>query len=149
MENNLRQDLIELIDYDLWANEQWAPVIDQMTANARVAEVWSHILRAQVTWYDRSINEGDMPALPDDVMAALRITAQTWKELMLICDVEAYVSYKTNSGDQFFSLISDVVRHLVNHGTFHRGELRAYAATMGVAFPETDYILWKRLQPIG
>ena len=144
MENNLRDDLIELLTYDLWANEQWAPLVGQMSDRPRAAEVWDHILRAQIIWYDRSINEGDMPTLPEDRVEALRVSTQTWIDLMRICDVTAYISYKTMSGEQSFSLISDIVRHLVNHGTYHRGELRAYAAELGLAFPETDFILWKR-----
>ena len=38
---------------------------------------------------------------------------------------------------------AEVLRHVVNHGTYHRGQVAALLKVHGVDFPETDYISWK------
>lgn len=38
---------------------------------------------------------------------------------------------------------AEVLRHVVNHGTYHRGQVAALLKLHGVDFPETDYISWK------
>jgi len=41
---------------------------------------------------------------------------------------------------------AEVLRHVVNHGTYHRGQVAALLKLHGVDFPETDYISWKSRQ---
>ena len=38
---------------------------------------------------------------------------------------------------------AEVLRHVVNHGTYHRGQVAALLKLHGVDYPETDYISWK------
>ncbi len=38
---------------------------------------------------------------------------------------------------------AEVLRHVVNHGTYHRGQIAALLKLHGIDFPETDYISWK------
>ncbi len=38
---------------------------------------------------------------------------------------------------------AEVLRHVVNHGTYHRGQVAALLKLHGLDFPETDYISWK------
>ncbi len=38
---------------------------------------------------------------------------------------------------------AEVLRHVVNHGTYHRGQVAALLKLHGIDFPETDYISWK------
>ena len=38
---------------------------------------------------------------------------------------------------------AEVLRHVVKHGTYHRGQVGALLKMHGVYFPETDYTSWK------
>ncbi len=38
---------------------------------------------------------------------------------------------------------AEVLCHVVNHGTYHRGQVAALLKLHDVDFPETDYICWK------
>jgi uncharacterized damage-inducible protein DinB len=38
---------------------------------------------------------------------------------------------------------AEVLCHVVNHGTYHRGQIYALLKLQSVDFPETDYISWK------
>ena len=46
-------------------------------------------------------------------------------------------------GDALRASPAEVLRHVVNHGTYHRGQVAALLKLHGVDYPETDYISWK------
>jgi len=39
-----------------------------------------------------------------------------------------------------------VYRHVVNHATYHRGQIASKLGRLGVAPPKTDFIFWAVLQ---
>jgi uncharacterized damage-inducible protein DinB len=48
------------------------------------------------------------------------------------------------AGEPFLQPNHEVVRHVINHGTYHRGQLRMLAELDGIAWPETDMIFFFR-----
>ena len=46
-------------------------------------------------------------------------------------------------GDALRASPAEVLRHVVNHGTYHRGQVAALLKLHGADYPETDYISWK------
>lgn len=138
----LRSQLADLFDYELWANRRWDQACEQLGDAAH--KIREHMLRAQEIWYSRCLSEADLPARSENLADALAAMAEHWKELIRTCDPTAYVSYQTLAGDKFVNLLEDIARHVVNHGTYHRGQLRAIAEAHSVEFLETDFILWRR-----
>jgi uncharacterized damage-inducible protein DinB len=77
--------------------------------------------------------------------ADLRRSVQDWKEFIKVEDLDRVVDYKTLRGDPFSNTVTEIARHVINHGTYHRGELRGRAGERGLdGFEETDYILFCR-----
>lgn len=140
--STLSKMLMDGFEYEAWANDQWAPLVPALGETG--AKIWAHMLKTQTLWYSRCLGEEELPTLPEDIGAALREMSGHWRDLLRICDPEAYVSYTTTTGETYMSLLEDIARHVVNHGTYHRGQLRIIAEHEGIAFPETDLILWKR-----
>ncbi len=139
-----RDRLIEGFEYEQWANGLWSPVVPHLGAAGK--EVWEHMLIVQVIWYRRALNHDELPDLPSDTSAALHMVGTMWIDLIRTSDPTAYVSYTNSKGESYFDLLGDLARHVVNHGTYHRGQLRALAGAAGVEFPETDFTLWKHQQ---
>ena len=126
--------------YDAWANARWAPSVRQMGEPA--AKVFQHVLNAQTIWYGRCVEETpELPAATDEALAAM---GEHWAELIRISDPTAFASYTRADGEMQFMMVEDIARHVINHGTYHRGQLRAMAEAAGVEFPETDYIIYRR-----
>ena len=53
--------------------------------------------------------------------------------------------YKNLAGASFSSLRRDVLHHVLNHSTYHRGQLITMGRQLGIQNPpSTDYIFWAR-----
>ena len=134
----MRVFLSEGLEYDLWANLKWVALLNQLP---QAEAVLRHVLQSQRIWIERCLGVESVRPWPDDLEAALRTANEDWKELVRISDPEAFVTYDRN-GKTHFETIEQITRHVINHGTYHRGQLRAYAEDL--EFPETDFILFIR-----
>lgn len=140
----MKNHLIEGFEYDLWANLLWLETVPKLPFAEHALEVLHHVARAQQIWAERSYGSGELPVLTDDIKQNLHSTFAAWKELLSICDPNAYVAYE-REGVIHHQMIVDIARHVINHGTYHRGHLRGLCDAAGITdFPETDYIRYIR-----
>jgi uncharacterized damage-inducible protein DinB len=60
-------------------------------------------------------------------------------------DLNEVLHYKTMRGDLFSQPVKEIVLHINNHGTYHRGQLVTMLRQLGVEkLPQLDYILFSR-----
>ena len=59
-------------------------------------------------------------------------------------DFNKILSYKNSKGVQFSNTIRDMLFHIVNHSTYHRGQIATDCKTHGISPLVTDYIFYKR-----
>ncbi len=52
------------------------------------------------------------------------------------------LTYLNTKNEKWTYRLSEILIHVVNHGTYHRGQLTHLLRDMGLAAPSTDYILW-------
>lgn len=134
-------------DYDKWANHQWLDSLDGFRHLERPFQVLEHILDAQFTWLERCgaiihPQKVDVPLkqLFDDSIGG-------WNDLVQSNDFDEIIVYQNSKGEQFAQPFGHIALHVINHGTYHRGQLRALAEQDGyTAFPETDLIFYLREQ---
>lgn len=138
------------IDYDLWANRQWLAVLPKFQDQEAAQKVMTHILFAQWAWLRRAVagTKADVKIPPEPLEASeptVLAFHKAWKSLLTqVPDRSAVIKYNTFKGDSFENSIEEIYRHLLNHGTYHRGQLRALAEAESLDFPETDYIFYAR-----
>ncbi|WP_068830444.1 DinB family protein [Pseudomonas sp. BMS12] len=73
----------------------------------------------------------------------LEVGVAAWRnQLDGLTDVEllAPISYRNMAGEPFQWPLLDIVSHLVNHGTHHRGQITAALTALGRPAPKLDYI---------
>ncbi len=58
--------------------------------------------------------------------------------------LEAPIVYRTLNGQEYRNKLADLVRHLVNHSTYHRGQVATQLRQLGTAPPSTDFIQYRR-----
>ncbi|MBS1706116.1 MAG: hypothetical protein JST40_09595 [Armatimonadetes bacterium] len=133
--------LIAGFAYDRWATELWTPIVAQIPGGDAI---FQHVLDAQQIWYDRCIGREELPELPNDTGAAIAAMSRAFVDVIHLADLSAYVSYTMRSGESAFSYLGVILRHVINHGTHHRGQLRQMAENAGVDWPDTDLIIWHR-----
>jgi uncharacterized damage-inducible protein DinB len=150
------QDLHTLLDYNYWARDRMLEALEQLSTEQFTRDVGgsfasAHMLGAEIVWYMRWQGEspGVMPK-PDRFadLAALRAEWREHEAKMRAFlgslgqgDVERVYAYKLTTGPTGESPFWQMLQHLVNHGTYHRGQVTTLLRQMGVKPPQsTDMI---------
>lgn len=159
----MKEWMFESLDYDLWANRRWADALSSVSTDLvtgpwaeriglpnmwpdfpaggdRTTAIFSHILWAQRIWITRC---GVTVALHDSSDARNWIAPlhEAWSRLMDRGDVYDWVDYKNTAGVPGRRTLGEIARHVLNHSTYHRGQLREAAeAVPGLVIPGTDLV---------
>ncbi|MCM8568082.1 damage-inducible protein DinB [Gramella jeungdoensis] len=111
--------------------------------------LFSHILNAQKIWNFRI--EGDDQKVDvwkvyhkEDLM---EIENENFERSVSICersDLNKKISYTNSKGEQYQNSIHEILFHIVNHSTYHRGQIAAELRKSGLEPVVSDYIFYKR-----
>jgi uncharacterized damage-inducible protein DinB len=142
---DIRHDLLERFDYDLWANRKWWTALGRFKDLAQAQTTLEHILMAQRIWLSRlgiEVSQASENLGMDDVMVFVN---QAWRMVVSDSPLDQPVTYQNLVGFEFTNTVGQIAGHVVNHGSYHRGQLRGQAQSEGMEnFPETDLILFYR-----
>lgn len=144
-------DLSALIDYNYWARDRLLEAVAALTSEqftrdlgssfGSVRDTIAHICDAESIWLSRWKGEQPTgfkaPSRIGDVAAARR----EWEELetgirefvsRLGPDrVQLAIEYKDMRGNARSDLFWQMVRHVVNHGSYHRGQVTTMLRQLG------------------
>lgn len=115
----------------------------------------NHILWADRTWMARIVGEevpgGTFDTIQADDLAALR-EAREAEDARIAAHVDSLddgalarpLRYANTRGEQFAQPLGQVLGHLFNHQTHHRGQAHAILTGLGRDAPEMDLIYYLR-----
>ena len=144
-----------LLDYHYWARDRLLPAVERLTPEQYTRDLGSsfpsvratlcHIYLADLVWYRRWQGEspsGSIAAEPFDDVAALW---QAWRELESryreylesLGDegVGRTIAYTLLSGASGASVIWQMLQHVVNHASYHRGQVTTMLRQLGAEPP--------------
>ena len=146
------------LNYHAWASERLIEaasaltpqelIRDFATADHNVLGTLVHVYAADRIWLSRI--EGSPPAhflVPEQDMhlkvlrsdwPALLERWKQWGALLTEESIHRDVSYKSTKGDAFVTPAWQIVLHVVNHGTHHRGQVSGFLRAMGRIPPSLD-----------
>lgn len=132
--NQISGHLMRGFDYDLWANLRWLSWTDQMPDPARARHILTHMCDCQQWWLSRvGRAEGELPD-EVDLEFTLRRLNEDWKAAALAIPPDQIFKWEAEG------TFEDIARHVLHHGTFHRGHLRGLAEAGGFTqFDDTDF----------
>ncbi len=148
----MRDYLHKLFKYNHWANTGLAQHIkNQSFPLPEVLERLSHVVAAEEIWYSR-VAGLDFELLPlfeaqpwEILTPRLENSAQRW--LGLVDQTENFkqvISYHTTSGTPLQTSLDDILCHVANHGTYHRGQIATLMRQGGQEPMVTDYVAFCR-----
>ncbi len=70
---------------------------------------------------------------------------EQWETLITRSSLEQIIVYKTFDGAEFNNSFEEITRHVVNHGSYHRGQIAMMLRLLGHKPPATDWILYSRI----
>jgi len=137
----MREWLLESFKYDHWANRIWADwlaiVADERLLElgnrqaalpdfpegpARANEVFCHSVWANAVWL-RRIGE-DILFEGYDPAQWLETILAGWMRVFQTRDLDERIEYCNFRGEPGNLSISEIARHVMDHGAYHRGQLR-------------------------
>lgn len=143
----------ELLEYNRQMNRQIIlAMIQQKEKVSEKSLKWmNHILNAQElyhtriepaykaygSWHMRELE--DLESVNDDLH---HVTEGILKRF----ELDTMIHYTTTKGIPMQNTVQDIVFHIVNHGTYHRGQIAADFRNTGLEPLVTDYVFWKRYQ---
>ena len=143
-----REILVAGFRYDDWANQLWLESILRKGVGAPDRAIFSHILSAGKIWLLRC--QGESPIkMPEVAVTAEEIESATFQWITLLSEtpVDREIRYRRTTGEELQLSLREIVLHVLNHGTYHRGELRGLCRARGDEdFPETDRYSFTLLQ---
>lgn len=151
--------------FNLWANTLLLVIVENLSEAQQTAEIRSsfpslyktvlHLLDAESIWWQRLKLQEKIVRPSDDFNGSF---AELSKQLQ--AQNKLWIDWATNAGEHAFQHefiyfnskkerfkqpVYQMLLHLFNHGTYHRGQLVTLLRQLGVEqIPSTDFIEWSR-----
>ncbi|MDO3625149.1 DinB family protein [Mucilaginibacter sp. BT774] len=149
----MKDYFIRLLHYDRYANLRILAALLQTEDRTKAEQLMAHLLIAQQVWLGRCIGKpASVTTLWPDWKAntfeqIINDNHSQWLTFLVGAsnnDFEQSIYYKNLQGDTFETRLSDILTHLINHGTHHRAQVGQHLKLVGIGLPGTDYILFAR-----
>ncbi len=158
------EKLQELYRYNSWANARIFEAASKVSPEdfvrtlpssfSSLRETLLHIVSAEWIWLERWKGNSP-PGFPDEEKnGSFQSLRDRWRRVD--SDVLAFVSsiapdgleniirYKNTAGNQYENPLGDLLRHVVNHSTYHRGQVTTILRTLGAKTVSTDLLFFYR-----
>jgi uncharacterized damage-inducible protein DinB len=157
--------LQQLAAYNIWANALLMEILKKLPGELHQKEIPSsfnslektvlHMWNAESVWWQRmKLQEritGPMESFNgkmEDAIEGLTLQNKQWNEWINKAQehhLQHVFQYQNFKGEQFKQPIYQMLLHLFNHGTYHRGQIVNMLRQLGVEkIPQTDFIVWSR-----
>ena len=152
----------ELYDYNHWANQRvlsaMTPLTDDMfTRNmgnsfVSLRDTLAHILGAEWIWLERWLGRSPKALLSASDFPTLQALQRSWAAVRL--DQNQYiqtlvpdrlnddVSYTNTRGERYSYALWRQMLHVINHSSYHRGQVTTLLRQMGAEPAGTDLLVY-------
>jgi uncharacterized damage-inducible protein DinB len=147
------EDLGTLLDYHYWARDRVLDAASGLTADqfsrnlgssfGSVRDTLAHIYSAEWAWYSRWNGTSPAAMLPADEFPDVASIRQAWTahEVKMRAFLESLgepgvtrvFEYKGFGGQPGSSVFWQMLQHLVNHASYHRGQVTTLLRQLGAA----------------
>ena len=157
-----KEDIRLLLAYDRWANaellkmasrltpEQWT--IDLSTSHHCVQATLTHILAAEWIWLKRCQGVSPKALLDPKDFPTLESLREKWAELeqgqeQLLSEetdesLARIIAYTNSKGEQWAYPLGQIMQHVVNHSSYHRGQVIGMLRQLGAEVVMTDFLAY-------
>lgn len=157
-------EIRRLYAFNRWANLRFLDALGALSDEElgremhssfpNVAATLVHLLGAEWIWLERWLGRspGTFPDATE--LTSVQAVRERWDALWAdqqaflgslgAADVSRPVTYRNMAGIEYTQPLGDLLRHVVNHATYHRGQLTTLLRQLGHAAPATDLVLFYR-----
>lgn len=142
----------ELFEYSHHYNQKLINVIAEQPdkVSDKTIKLLNHVLNAHHIWNCRIALKPNTYRVWDihSNQDLKQIDDDNYKDTMAILnnpyDLEGFVDYATTQKQKFNNKVKDILFHIINHATYHRGQIASDLRQSGIEPIVTDFIFYKR-----
>ena len=163
-------DLQTMLDYHYWARDRMFAAIERLTPEQynrdlgssfkSVRDTLTHMYAAEWAWFKRWQGESPTALLPADRFPDLASLETVWRDhegrmRAFIGSLDEngtsrVIHYTLLSGQSGASPIWQMLQHVVNHASYHRGQLTTMLRQLGAEPPKSvDMIAYYRVKEVA
>jgi uncharacterized damage-inducible protein DinB len=140
-----------LFAYNHHINLQLAKIFqeDHEKFPEKAVKLFNHLLNAQHIWNNR-IDSKESPFGVWDIHPRVELTFIEQKNhdrslsILEEFDLDKTVQYANTKGQFFENSLQDILFHMINHSTYHRGQIALLFRDHGLEPLVSDYIFYRR-----
>jgi uncharacterized damage-inducible protein DinB len=156
------EDAITLLDYHYWARDRMLDAVEALTTAQYTRDLGSsfgsvrdtvvHTYGAEWNWYLRWVGNSptsmpDATQFPD--VATVRAAWKSQEEKIRLFvhalasagELGRVVRYRTLAGEEMQSVFSHMLQHVVNHASYHRGQVTTMLRQLGAPPPKSQDLI--------
>ena len=143
--------LIKLFEYNDWANKRVLELLQkEKVDDEKILTLMSHVLAAELLWLKRIVPSDQMYEIwkmytLEELCNMQQISSNNW--LAFIRSSHSFtnnIAYKNTKGQNHVSEVSNILIHVVNHATHHRGQIAMLLRQKEIVPIDTDFIIYDR-----
>ena len=159
-----KEDLDRLLEYTVWANHRVMRVAatlspdefrrDLRSSHGGVRGTLTHMLGAEWIWLERFKGVSPTRGLDESEFADIVALRDRWTLIekhradwfrsLREQDCRALVSFRTLAGVAHETPLWQLLQHVANHASYHRGQVIALLRQLGARTVSTDMLFWDR-----
>jgi uncharacterized damage-inducible protein DinB len=144
-----------LIDHMAWADDAALRSLRQPDVPQRALDLYAHVLGAEHVWLARLEQRSPSVAVwPEgSVVLCERLARENQQAFRVFVEQlddagrRRAVRYRNSAGQEFESVIEDILLHVAMHGSYHRGQVALLVRDAGLEPQPTDFIAFVRGAP--
>jgi uncharacterized damage-inducible protein DinB len=157
-------DILNLLDFHYWARDRMLDAVEVLTPEQYTQDLGSsyrsvrdtvvHIYAAEWIWHLRWLGQSPTALLTSEQVPDFAAIRRAWvdhERLVRVCvenigdDVGRVIPYTLLNGTSSASPFWQLLQHVVNHASYHRGQVTTMLRQLGVpAGKSTDMVLFHR-----
>jgi len=156
------EEIRQLYDYNRWANHRVLSASGALDAEALVRpmghsfsslrDTLAHIIGAEWIWLERWLGRFPKALLDPDTFPTLRSLEDRWervesdqKQFIQALTRERFdqdLAYINRVGERFSYALWQQMVHVVNHSSYHRGQVTTLLRQLGAKAVSTDFLAY-------
>jgi uncharacterized damage-inducible protein DinB len=149
----MKKYFLKWYHYNEWANRRVLNAITtQHVTDEKILSLFSHQMSANYLWLHRIKGLPPPPYelwktySPDELSRMVTEVSASWLDFIRDNDdFDRMLKYKNYTGDPYENNVEHIMMHLVNHGTYHRGQIALLMRMQGLEPVNTDFITYDRV----
>ena len=151
----------ELYEYNRWANRRTLDAVSRLSAEEftrdlgnsfpSIRDTLVHIMWAEWRWVRRWKGESPKETLDPMEFPTLASLMERWADVeseqadfvsdLTDAALDERIAYFDTAGERWEYPLRQMVRHVVNHSTYHRGQVTTMLRQLGAEPVQTDLLL--------